>query len=126
MRQNLRLSSSDVAEMLFQSTSNLTMQLLSAAPNQTSISNVLHERMLKLIRCVGRRSTLEDQLRIDKFRERRLQILFWEGSDSGEQAVRKLAAENSADCTIASRVTARASTGFGEREFSSIRWVSSS
>ena len=35
-------------------------------------------------------------------------------------------AESSADCTIASRVTARASVGLGEREFSSIRWVSSS
>ncbi len=35
-------------------------------------------------------------------------------------------AESSADCTIASRVTARASIGLGEREFSSIRCVSSS
>ena len=35
-------------------------------------------------------------------------------------------AESSADCTIASRVTARASIGLGERAFSSIRCVSSS
>ena len=34
-------------------------------------------------------------------------------------------AEDSADCTIASRITARASIGRGSRAFSSIRWVSS-
>ena len=36
------------------------------------------------------------------------------------------AADSSADCTIASRVTARASRGFGDAAFSSISLVSSS
>src|SRR5438105_2214898 len=79
--QRLRLGGHAIRKPLFERSRNLTMQLLTTAPHQTSISSVLHERVLELISGIRWHTALEGQLRGDKLPERSRQVLLGKRGD---------------------------------------------
>src|SRR5262249_47746609 len=86
-RQKLWLARQNIGELLFKDFGNLPVQSLPPAANQACIGDVLHERVLELIRGIGRDTPLEDQLCSYELRQRGVQIALRKPGDRGDQRI---------------------------------------
>src|SRR5262245_15162716 len=74
VRNDLRLDFCGLRKVLNKRTANEAMQLLATTSHETCIGGVLHKSVFELIRGVGRRATLEDQLRVHELIQGSIQV----------------------------------------------------
>src|SRR5436190_14208062 len=73
-----------------------SMQLLTVGPKQTSIRNILHQRMFEGIMRMWWRTVPEEELSANKLLQRIIQLVLWHLRRSVQQLVRELAAQRGA------------------------------
>src|ERR1700740_3631818 len=92
-----RLLVHGVLELAFQNRCYATEQLLPAATPQRAVRRVLHQRVLKGVLRMWRRSAPEDQLGVHELREGVIDLLLWHLCHGADQLVRERTPERRAN-----------------------------